>query len=210
MAEFWAYVVSKQDQILERLGQHLSMVMTALLFSVIIGVLVGYLITYNKKAASITLSICSAMMTIPSLALFTLFIPLFGVGSTSATVGLVIYTLLPIVRNVYVGLTQIDPAIIDSALGMGMKGYRLTVKVKIPLALPVVFAGIRTSAVLGIGLGAIATYIGAHGLGEFIFQGINRGNRNMILTGAILITLIALIVDLIMQLFQKIAERNVR
>jgi osmoprotectant transport system permease protein len=150
------------------------------------------------------------MMTIPSLALFVFLIPVLGIGEKPAIAGLVIYTLLPIVRNVYVGLTNIDPAIISSANGMGMTNFKIMMKIKFPLAMPVIFAGIRTSVVMGIGLGAIAAYIGAGGLGEYIFQGINRGNNNMILTGALLIALITIFVDKIMQIFQKKAEKMVQ
>lgn len=207
---FWEFIVRRKDTILQLLLQHLGMVLTALAISIVVGIIVGYLITYNKKVANVVIYICSMLMTIPSLALFVLFIPVLGIGAKPAIAGLVIYTLLPIVRNVYVGLTNIDPAVISAARGMGMRERHITVKVKVPLALPVIFAGIRTSVVMGIGLGAIAAYIGAGGLGQYIFQGINRSNNNMILVGAILISLITIIVDKIMQGVQKGAERQVR
>jgi osmoprotectant transport system permease protein len=203
------FTVKRQDKILELLVAHIEMVLTALFISVIIGVIVGYLITYNKKVANVVLYVCSMLMTIPSLALFTFFIPILGIGQKPAIAGLVIYTLLPIVRNVYVGLTNIDPAITSSARGMGMTEFKITVKIKIPLALPVVFAGIRTAAVMGIGLGAIAAYIGGGGLGQYIFQGINRSNRTMIIIGAVLISVISIIVDKIMQILQKRTENIV-
>ena len=185
------------------------MVLTALAISIVLGTLIGYLITYNKAVAKAVIYVCGMMMTIPSLALFVFFIPILGIGPIPAIAGLVVYTLLPIVRNVYVGLTNIDPAIILAARGMGMRESVITLKIKIPLALPVVFAGIRTAVVMGIGLGAIAAYIGAGGLGVYIFQGINRGNDYMVLTGAILISLMTIVVDRIMQVIQKKAEKMV-
>jgi len=200
------FAAKRYDKILEMLLDHIEMVLTALFISIVIGVILGYLITYNKKVANVVLYICGMLMTIPSLALFTFFIPVLGIGPKPAIAGLVIYTLLPIVRNVYVGLTNIDPAITSSARGMGMTEFKITVKIKIPLALPVVFAGIRTSAVMGIGLGAIAAYIGGGGLGQYIFQGINRSNRIMIIIGAVLISIIAIVVDKIMQILQKKTE----
>jgi osmoprotectant transport system permease protein len=210
MSDLISFIIKRQSRIFVLLGQHLSMVMTALLFSIVIGLIVGYLITFNKKIAKFVIYVCSLMMTIPSLALFVFLIPVLGIGEKPAIAGLVIYTLLPIVRNVYVGLTNIDPAIISSANGMGMTNFKIMMKIKFPLAMPVIFAGIRTSVVMGIGLGAIAAYIGAGGLGEYIFQGINRGNNNMILTGALLIALITIFVDKIMQIFQKKAEKMVQ
>jgi len=186
------------------------MVLTALAISVTLGIIIGYLITYNKTAAKFVIYVCGMLMTIPSLALFVFFIPFLGIGPTPAIAGLVIYTLLPNVRNVYVGLTNIDPVIIMAARGMGMREWVITLKIRVPLALPVAFAGIRTAVVMGIGLGAIAAYIGAGGLGVLIFQGINRGITEMILVGAILISLITIVVDKLMQLIQKQAEKMVR
>lgn len=207
---FWEFIVRRKDTILELLLRHLEMVLIALAISIVLGVIIGYLITYSKPVANFVIYVCSMLMTIPSLALFVLFIPVLGIGEKPAIAGLVIYTLLPIVRNVYVGMTNIDPAIISAARGMGMRESHIIWKVKAPLALPVIFAGIRTSVVMGIGLGAIAAYIGAGGLGQYIFQGINRGNNNMILVGAILISLITIVVDKAMQGIQKQAERQVR
>ena len=210
MASLIDFMIQRQDTIITNLQIHASMVLTALAISITIGLIIGYLITYNKAAAKIVIYICSIMMTIPSLALFVFLIPFFGIGAKPATVGLVIYTLLPIVRNVYVGLTNIDPAVISAARGMGMREAAITLKIKVPLALPVVFAGLRTAVVMGIGLGAIAAYIGAGGLGVLIFQGINRGNNNMILAGALVISLLAVIIDRILYMVQIRAERMVR
>jgi len=210
VASFIDYVVRQQDRILASLIEHTSMVLTALVISIVVGITIGYLITYNKHIAKAVIYVCGMMMTIPSLALFVFFIPFLGIGARPAIAGLVLYTLLPIVRNVYVGITNIDPAIIMAARGMGMKELAITLKVKIPLALPVVFAGIRTATVMGIGLGAIAAYIGAGGLGVFIFQGIQRGANNMIFVGALLTALLTIIVDRLMQLVQKQAEKMVQ
>jgi len=210
LRELIDFAIRRQETILRLFTQHLSIVMTALAISLVISLLLGFAITYNKRAASIVLRICSMFMTIPSLALFVFFIPIFGIGMRPAVAGLVIYTLLPVVRNTYVGLTNTDKAVIESARGMGLTGTKITLKIKIPLALPVIFAGIRTAVVMGIGLAAIAAYIGAGGLGEYIFQGINRNNRNMIFIGAILISLITIIVDRVMQLLQKRFEKATR
>lgn len=210
MQELIDFAIRRQDTIFRLFTQHLSIVSTALAISLVMSLIIGYAITYNKKIAAVVLRICSMFMTIPSLALFVFFIPIFGIGMRSAIAGLVIYTLLPVVRNTYVGLTNTDKAVIESARGMGLTGVKITLKVKIPLALPVIFAGIRTAVVMGIGLAAISAYIGAGGLGEYIFQGINRNNRNMILIGAILIAVITIIVDRVMQILQKRFEKAIR
>ena len=210
LGELIEFAIRRQDTIFSLLLQHLGIVFTALVISLVISLFIGYAITHNKKAASIVLYICSMLMTIPSLALFVFFIPLLGIGTRPAIAGLVIYTLLPVVRNTYVGLTNTDKAVIEAARGMGLTGTKITLKIKIPLALPVVFAGIRTAVVMGIGLAAIAAYIGAGGLGEYIFQGINRNNRNMIFIGAIIISLITIIIDRVMQVLQKRFEKSIR
>jgi len=210
LVELIEFAIRRKDTIITLFLQHLGIVMTALAISLTISLLIGYTITYNKKAASIVLYICSMLMTIPSLAMFVFFIPLLGIGTKPAVAGLVIYTLLPVVRNTYVGLTGTDKAVIEAARGMGLTGTKIMLKINIPLALPVVFAGIRTAVVMGIGLAAIAAYIGAGGLGEYIFQGINRNNSNMILIGAILISIITIIIDRLMQILQKRFEKSIR
>ena len=210
MASFIDFIIRQQDLILSRLAEHSSIVLTALSISIVVGVAIGYLITYNKHVAKAVIYICGMIMTIPSLALFVFFIPILGLGPRPAIAGLVLYTLLPIVRNVYVGITNIDPAIIMAARGMGMTETAITLKIKIPLALPVAFAGIRTAVVMGIGLGAIAAFVAAGGLGVFIFQGINRGNTNMILVGALFTTFLAVAADRVMQIIQRQTEKMVK
>jgi len=185
------------------------MVLVSIAISIVLGLIIGYLITYNKTIAEIVLYISSIFLTIPSLALFSFLVPVLGLNRTPVIVGLVIYTLLPIVRNTYVGLTNISPALIDSARGMGMKDIKISLKVRFPLALPVIFAGIRTSTVMGIGIGAIAAYVGEGGLGVYIFQGINRSNMNMILSAALLISLITILVDKLLQFFQRLCEKYI-
>lgn len=194
---------------MEMLGQHCEMVLVALAISVVLGLIIGFLITYSKVAARVVLYIASIFMTIPSLALFSFLVPLLGLNMTPVIVGLVIYTLLPIIRNTYVGLTQIDPSIIDSARGMGLTNAEINYKVRFPLALPVVFAGIRSAVVMGIGIGAIAAYVGAGGLGVYIFQGINRGNMKMVAISGILIALLSMIVDKVCQFIQTRAEKRI-
>jgi osmoprotectant transport system permease protein len=209
MEEIWTYVSTRQDLILEAFQQHMKMITIALAFAIVIGGVIGYLITYNAKVASIVLYVCGVMMTIPSVALFVVFIPFFGIGTKPAIVAMVLYSLLPIVRNVYVGMTNIDPAIISSAIGMGMTKFKVTYKIKIPLALPVIFAGVRTSTVMCIGLAAIASYIGGRGLGDLIFEGINNNQTYKIIVGGVLVSILTIIFDRVMGAIQKMAERHI-
>ncbi|MCJ7691174.1 MAG: ABC transporter permease [Clostridiaceae bacterium] len=197
------FFISRWETILDLTVEHFMMVVIAMIISIILGTTVGIIITMNRKVASIVLNITNVMMTIPSLALFSLLIPILGIGKAPAIVGLVAYTQLPIVRNVYTGITNINPSIIEAARGMGLTEMKILYKIKIPLAFPVIMTGIRTATVMGIGIGAIAGYIGAGGLGVYIFRGISRTNDNMVLIGAILISIIAILTDKLLDKVQK-------
>lgn len=189
------FLLSRWQTILDLTLEHLLLVLIAMAISIVLGVAVGVLITRSKFLANTILGLASVMMTIPSLALFSLLLPVLGIGTAPAIVGLVAYTQLPIIRNVYIGITTIDPAIIEAARGMGLTERKILRRIQLPLAIPAAMTGIRTAVVMGIGISAIASYIGAGGLGTFIFQGISRTNDQMVLTGAILISLIAILAD---------------
>lgn len=189
------FFLSRWQDILELTLEHLLLVLVAMVISIVLGVTIGILITRSRALATLVLGLASIMMTIPSLALFSLLLPILGIGTAPAIVGLVAYTQLPIIRNVYVGITTIDPAIIEAARGMGLTDRKILLRIQIPLAIPASMIGIRTAVVMGIGIGAIASYIGAGGLGTYIFQGISRTNDNMVIIGAILISLIAILAD---------------
>lgn len=189
------FFLARWQDILKLTMEHLLLVLVAMAISIVLGLTVGILITRSRLLANLVLSLASIMMTIPSLALFSLLLPILGIGTAPAIVGLVAYTLLPIIRNVYVGITTIEPSIIEAARGMGLTDRKILLRIQIPLAIPAAMVGVRTAVVMGIGIGAIASYIGAGGLGTYIFQGISRSNDNMVLIGAILISLIAILAD---------------
>ncbi|KNF07080.1 ABC-type proline/glycine betaine transport system, permease component [Gottschalkia purinilytica] len=189
------FFIERWDKILNLTMEHLLIVLIAMSISIILGLFIGILITYNEKFASIVLSIAGIFMTIPSLALFAIMIPILGIGKVSAIVALILYTQLPIIRNVYIGVKNIDPNIIESARGMGLSRKKILYKVKLPLAFPVIMVGVRTAVVMGVGIGAIAAYIGAGGLGDYIFQGISRSNDKMVIIGAIIISILSIILD---------------
>lgn len=189
------FFLARWRDVLELTMEHLLLVLIAMAISIVLGLTVGILITRSRLLANLVLNLASIMMTIPSLALFSLLLPILGIGTAPAIVGLVAYTLLPIIRNVYVGITTIEPSIIEAARGMGLTDRKILLRIQIPLAIPAAMVGVRTAVVMGIGIGAIASYIGAGGLGTYIFQGISRSNDNMVLIGAIVISLIAILAD---------------
>ncbi len=192
------YLTRRGDMVWELLLEHLWLVIVSVGIAVVISVIIGVAISYKTGPATVVLTICQVLMTIPSMAMLGFMVPLFGIGFTTGVIALILYSLLPIVRNTYTGIKEISPAIVESAVGMGMTEWRVLTKIKIPLARPVIMAGIRTATVMIVGIAAIAAYIGAGGLGELIFQGISRSNEPMIIVGAIGVSIIALVFDFVL------------
>lgn len=187
------------DALLICIGEHLTISFTALILGVLVAVPLGILLTNTKKIAQIFVSLCSILQTIPSLALLAIMVPLLGVGKVPAIVALFIYSLLPILRNTYLGMVSIDAGLLDAVKGMGMTRFQVIRKVQFPLALPIIMAGIRLSAVYVVSWATIASYIGAGGLGNFIFAGLNNFNFSFIIAGTIPVTLMALFMDLTLE-----------
>ncbi len=202
------FLVKNGPQALELARQHIVVVSIAVLIAIFTGVPIGIWITFNRKAADVVLYIAGIIMTIPSIALFGIMIPLlsvvgYGVGRVPAIVALVLYSQLPIIRNTYVALRSVDPNIIDAGRGMGMTPAQVLFKVRLPMALGVIFAGVRVAVVMSIGIGAIAAYIGAGGLGHYIFMGINQTFDAMILTGALAVSIMAIVVDYVFGIIEN-------
>jgi osmoprotectant transport system permease protein len=188
--------------------EHVWLVGISLLIAMCIGIPLGIIITRNKEIARKVLAGANVIMTVPSIALFGLLLPILaivghGLGKVPAVIALVLYSLLPIIRNTYIAIKNVDPALVDAGWGMGMSKWQLLREVEIPLAVPVILAGLKTAAVMNIGIAAIAAYVGAGGLGVFIQQGIARSYEAMILTGALAVSLLAIIVDLGMGLLER-------
>ncbi|HBT46283.1 MAG TPA: choline ABC transporter permease [Peptococcaceae bacterium] len=204
---FWSLVVSRWNNILESTGEHILIVVAAVCVAVIVGVALGVVITYWRSLAGPVLYFCQVVMTIPSLAMLGLLLPVFGIGYKTGVATLILYSLLPIVRNTYAGIQGIDPAIIEAAKGMGMRETTILRRVKLPLAWSVILAGIRTAVVMIIGIAAIASYIGAGGLGEFIFRGISQWNLQLVLLGAVCVSLLAVLADGLLKRVEGRARR---
>jgi osmoprotectant transport system permease protein len=202
----WQFFASHRAEILAATREHLSLVLISMAIAVAIGVPLGLaLVTYPRWRAA-ALAVASILQTIPSLALFGFLIPLpflGGIGARTAIIALVLYALLPILRNTYVGLTGIDPAIIEAAEAMGMTERQILFRVRLPLATSFILAGIRTATVITIGVATIAAAIGAGGLGTFIFRGVSMVSDAVILAGAIPAALLALLADFLLGLLER-------
>lgn len=188
----------------EKLLEHLYISVVSLAMGIVVAVPLGILLSKYEKISNGVMGVASVLQTIPSFALLALMIPVFGVGKKTAIAALFIYSLLPILRNTFLGLTSVTPSAVDAAKGMGMEERQILTKVKIPLALPVIMSGIRLSAVYVLAWTTLAAYVGAGGLGDFIFNGLNNYVPPMILGGTIPITALALLTD---YLFGKLEKR---
>jgi len=188
---------------------HIGLTFISLLIAIAIGLPLGILIAHKRKLSGTVLGIAGVFQTIPSIALLGFLIPVLGIGAKPAIFALLLYALLPIIRNTYTGITGVDATIKEAARGMGMSYSQILFKVELPLAMPVILAGIRTATVINVGVATLASLIAAGGLGEFIFGGISLNNTNMILAGAIPAALLAIIFDFLLSLVQNINFKKV-
>ena len=203
MTNFINYMISQKSQIISLLWQHIQLTLIAIIFAIIIGIPLGILVSKNEKIRKYVIGIINIFQAIPSMALLGLLVPILGIGSKPAIVAVVLYSLLPIVKNTSTGILGIDKNIIESATGIGLTSKQILYKIQLPLALPIIMAGIRISAVTAVGLMTLAAFIGAGGLGYLVFSGVQTVNNIMILAGAIPACLLALLVD---YLFSKVEK----
>lgn len=201
MGEFLANYGST---LLSAFGEHIYLSIISLTLGIAFAVPVGVILSQTDKAASIVMGIAGVLQTIPTLALLALMVPLFGVGKIPAIIALFIYSLLPILRNTYLGMKNVDPMIVDAAKAMGMKRIEVIQKIQLPLATSVIMAGIRLSAVYVIAWTTIAAYIGGGGLGEVIFNGLELFRSDLILAGTIPVIILAVLTDLLAGRIEKI------
>jgi osmoprotectant transport system permease protein len=203
------FISENTDECLALTLEHMEIVVFSVFLATLIAVPTGVAITRNERIAKKIINAANILMTIPSIALFGLMLPVLslighGLGKVPAVIALVIYSQLPIIRNTYVGIKNVPSELVDAGRGLGMNGWTRLKEIEIPLAIPVIIAGLRTATVMNIGIAAIAAYIGAGGLGVFIQQGIARVYEEMILTGAILVALLAVMVDAGMGLLENL------
>ena len=205
MGKFIDYMISQKEQILSLLFQHIQLTLIAIIFAILIGIPLGILVSKNEKLRKYVIGIINIFQAIPSMALLGLLVPMLGIGSKPAIVAVVLYSLLPIVKNTSTGILGIDENILESAKGIGLTSKQILYKIQLPLALPIIMAGIRISAVTAVGLMTLAAFIGAGGLGYLVFSGVQTVNNTMILAGAIPACILALLVDYIFSKVEKSA-----
>lgn len=204
------FMRQQSDKLLVQTLQHIGLTFISLFIAVVIGLPLGIYISRVRKLSGPVLGITGILQTIPSIALLGFMIPLLGIGAKPAIVALLLYALLPIVRNTYTGITGVDSNVKEAAVAMGMNKWHVLLKVELPLAMPVILAGIRTATVINVGVATLASYIAAGGLGEFIFGGISLNNTNMILAGAIPAAILAVLFDFLLSLVQKMNFKKVK
>lgn len=202
-------LVERQDQLFQALLEHIGISLISLLIAIVIAIPLGIYLTRNDKLAGPIIGITSMLQTIPSLALLGLLIPLVGIGKIPAIIALVIYALLPIIHNTYTGIKEVNPSLIEAATAMGMNSWKRLVKVELPLAIPVIMAGIRTAMVLIIGTATLAAFIGGGGLGDLILLGIDRSNTSLIVIGAVPAALLAIGFDFLLRKMEKLSAKRI-
>ncbi|MEI5994632.1 ABC transporter permease [Candidatus Enterococcus mansonii] len=197
------FLLERGNELVTKIGEHIFISGVALALGILFAVPIGILLTRTKRTAVIIIGLTSALQTVPSLALLALMIPIFGVGKIPAIIALFIYSLLPILRNTYIGIKEVSSDYKDAAKGMGMTNIQSIFMVELPIAMPTIMAGIRLSAVYVIAWATLASYIGAGGLGDFIFSGLNNYQPDLIFAGTIPVTILALAADLLLGLLEK-------
>ncbi|ABL72945.1 ABC transporter permease [Paracoccus denitrificans] len=206
--EIFGFIANNWPVILRLAGEHISIVAVAVGLAILTGVPIGIAITQNRRVADGVLYVASIIVTIPSIALFGLMIPILskigqGIGWLPAVIAILLYSQLPIVRNTYTAITNVDPALREAAIGMGMTPFQRLTRLEIPIAIPVIMAGVRTAVVMNIGVAAIAAYIGAGGLGVLIARGISQTDPRQLITGALAVSLLAILADWALLQLQK-------
>ncbi len=195
--------IERKDWFLELLLQHVTLSLIAIVLAGILGLLIGIFISEHEKIAPVILGIANVCYTIPSISLFGILIPICGIGDKTAIVALTIYGIMPMVRNTYAGIRNVSEDIVMAARGMGSTDFQIMTRIKLPLALGVIIAGVRNMVVMTISVTAIASFIGAGGLGVSIYRGITMYNTALTLGGSLLIAAMALLSDLLLGTIEK-------
>lgn len=188
-------VVERRGELLDQLLEHLQLTFAAMALATAVGVSLGILLTRCRRLSTPVLGAASVIQTVPSLALLALMIPLLGIGMAPAIAALFLYAVLPILRNTYTGIDEVDRAITEVGRGMGMTGWQILWRVQMPLCVPIVMAGVRTSTVICVGIATLCTFIGAGGLGATIMEGMQSRGNQLIFAGVVPAILLAMTLD---------------
>ncbi|MFN2744318.1 ABC transporter permease [Bacillus sp. z60-18] len=198
MNEIIQFLQKNGGEMLYKTGEHLYISVIAVLLGIIVAVPLGVLLTRMKKGAGVVIGVVNIVQTLPSLAILAFFIPMLGVGKIPAIVALFFYSVLPILRNTYTGVKGVNQNLLESGKGIGMTAWEQIRLVELPLSVPVIMAGIRTSTVYLIGWATLASFIGGGGLGDYIFIGLNLYQPEYIIAGAVPVTILAILIDYIL------------
>ncbi|GCF94874.1 amino acid ABC transporter permease [Enterococcus florum] len=207
--QFGQYITQNASYLLEQIQTHLSTSLISVLLCILIGFPIGTLLDLYPKAVDYVIGVVNIIQTVPSMAMLIIVLILFGLGTKTVILTVIMYSILPIIKNTYVGLSTVEPIYIDSAKGLGMDKWQILFMVKIPLALPVILAGVKNALVLAVGTTTIGSFVGAGGLGDVILRGINTvGGTSILVTGALLCTLIVWLFELLIDLASRLAQAN--
>lgn len=198
MNTFLEVFMQRREELVQLLLEHIQMTSAAVLISICIGIPLGILVRKNKKVSSVVIGIANIMQSIPSIGLLAFLVPVVGIGQKPAIIMVIIYALLPIIKNTYIGITGIQQSAIESASSIGLTKWRILYKIQIPIAMPYIMAGVRISAVTAVGTVTIAAFAGAGGLGWLINLGLNANDADLVLLGALPACLLALVVDFVL------------
>jgi osmoprotectant transport system permease protein len=208
---WYQFLAENRGEVFERLLEHIGLVGASMGIALLVGLPLGIALVRRARLQRWVIGAANVVQTIPSLALFGFLIPvpwIGGVGASTAIVALALYALLPVLRNTVTGIAEVDPAVVESARGMGMTPWQVLWQVQLPLAAPVMLAGVRVATAMCIGITTIAAAIGAGGLGVFIFRGLAMVNNQVILAGAIPAALLAIVADSGLGYFQRSTARR--
>jgi osmoprotectant transport system permease protein len=215
LLSLWDYFLGRTDQVGQALVEHIVYVVSVVGLASVFAIAVGVLTRHNVFARELSLAIASVFLTIPSLALFTIFIPLVGLGFAPSFIALFLYAILPVLRNTVTGLEQVDPSVMEAAKGMGLTRTEVLLRVQLPLAWPIILAGVRIATMLTVGIAAIATLVAGGGLGDFIKSGLARlplpNSLEAIWLGTLLSLILAFVIDLALKVVKNVSiPRGIR
>lgn len=209
ITELLTYMVDNKETLLQYTFDHILMVVYGITMAIVVGVPLGVLAAKSEKLAPIILSTVNVIQIIPSLALLAILMIYFGLGFTTAVIGLFFYSLLPIVRNTYVGVKEVSPTILEAGKGLGMSSLQILRKIQLPLSVPFFMAGLRVASVIAVGVASIAPYIGADGLGREIVSGISLQSEIKIYAGAIPAALLAIFADAVLGFMERKTKKRI-
>ena len=208
LEEIFSLYAQRADWFGELFLSHISLALSAIVMSGSLGLLLGVLISEWNRAAPPVMGLCNVLYTVPAISLLGILIPFTGIGNKTAVIALTIYGVMPMVRNTYVGLTSLDPDILEAAKGMGSTRLQLLFRVKLPMAAGVILAGLRNTVVMTISVAGIASCVGAGGLGVAIYRGITIYNPAMTAAGSVLIALLAFVCDLALGVLERYFKKR--